>query len=84
MSAVWVNSHDEGWVMHGQRRSTPERAAAVAALLARKLGWETAAGPTAPARRSPRAESRAAYRAIDLHIHDLRHEAGSRLLEAGW
>ena len=23
-------------------------------------------------------------RAIDLHFHDLRHEAGSRLLEAGW
>ncbi len=30
------------------------------------------------------AESQAAYRAIDLHLHDLRHEAGSRLLEAGW
>ena len=30
------------------------------------------------------AESRQAYRAIDLHLHDLRHEAGSRLLEAGW
>jgi hypothetical protein len=29
-------------------------------------------------------ESRAAYRAIDLHLHDLRHEAGSRLPEAGW
>ena len=29
-------------------------------------------------------ESQAAYRAIDLHFHDLRHEAGSRLLEAGW
>jgi integrase len=28
--------------------------------------------------------SRAAYRAIDLHFHDLRHEGGSRLLEAGW
>ncbi len=28
--------------------------------------------------------SRAAVRAIDLHFHDLRHEAGSRLLEAGW
>ena len=25
-----------------------------------------------------------ARRAIDLHLHDLRHEAGSRLLEAGW
>jgi hypothetical protein len=30
------------------------------------------------------AQSRAAYRQIDLHFHDLRHEAGSRLLEAGW
>ncbi len=30
------------------------------------------------------AESQAAYQAIDLHLHDLRHEAGSRLLEAGW
>jgi integrase len=29
-------------------------------------------------------ESRAALRAIDLHFHDLRHEAGSRLHEAGW
>ncbi len=29
-------------------------------------------------------ESRQAYDAIDLHFHDLRHEAGSRLLEAGW
>jgi integrase len=30
------------------------------------------------------AGSRAAYQAIDLHFHDLRHEAGSRLLEVGW
>jgi integrase len=29
-------------------------------------------------------ESRAALRLIDLHFHDLRHEAGSRMLEAGW
>ena len=29
-------------------------------------------------------ESQAAYRAIDLHFHDLRHEGGSRLPEAGW
>jgi integrase len=29
-------------------------------------------------------ESQAAYRAVNLHFHDLRHEAGSRLLEAGW
>ena len=30
------------------------------------------------------AESRAALDVIDLHFHDLRHEGGSRLLEAGW
>ncbi len=30
------------------------------------------------------AESRTALAVIDLHFHDLRHEAGSRLLEAGW
>lgn len=30
------------------------------------------------------AESQAAYAAINLHFHDLRHEAGSRLLEGGW
>jgi integrase len=29
-------------------------------------------------------ESRTALRAIDLYFHDLRHEAGSRMLEAGW
>jgi integrase len=29
-------------------------------------------------------ESRANLRAIDLHFHDLRHEAGSRWLEAAW
>jgi integrase len=29
-------------------------------------------------------ESRAVLRSIDLHFHDLRHEAGSRWLEAGW
>jgi integrase len=28
--------------------------------------------------------SRARLRAIDLHFHDLRHEAGSRFIEAGW
>jgi integrase len=30
------------------------------------------------------ADVRALYRGFDLHFHDLRHEAGSRLLEAGW
>jgi integrase len=29
-------------------------------------------------------ESRALYRQLDLHFHDLRDEAGSRLLEAAW
>ena len=29
-------------------------------------------------------EYRAALAAIDLHCHDLRHEAGSRWAEAGW
>ena len=30
------------------------------------------------------AASRAALREINLHFHDLRHEAGSRMLESGW
>jgi integrase len=30
------------------------------------------------------AASRAQLQALDLHFHDLRHEGGSRLLEAGW
>ena len=30
------------------------------------------------------AGSREALRSVDLTFHDLRHEAGSRLLEAGW
>ena len=29
-------------------------------------------------------DCRATLHAIDLHFHDLRHEAGSRFLEAGW
>jgi len=29
-------------------------------------------------------ESRAAFRAVNPHCHDLRHEAGCRWLEAGW
>jgi integrase len=43
-----------------------------------KLGSDEPCGP----RLSP--ESQATYKAINLHFHDLRHEAGSRLLEAGW
>ncbi len=42
------------------------------------------AGPALPCgpRLSP--QSQAVYRSINLHFHDLRREAGSRLLEAGW
>lgn len=29
-------------------------------------------------------ETRAQLRSINLRMHDLRHEAGSRLIEAGW
>ncbi len=43
----------------------------------KRAGKDFGAGTLSPA-------SRAKYRAIDLHFHDLRHEAGSRLLEAGW
>ena len=53
-------------------------------------GWETAVlkahGITPRWRKDGNgltAESQAAYREIDLHFHDLRHEAGSRWLEAG-
>ena len=54
-----------------------------------KKGWKTAVlrahgqepawvrGPLAPA-------SRRHLQTINLHFHDLRHEAGSRWLEAGW
>lgn len=46
--------------------------------------WKKKTGPNdkGSTRLSP--ESEAAYRAIDLHFHDLRHEGGSRLIEAGW
>ena len=46
--------------------------------------WKKKIGPDdkGTTRLSP--ESEAAYRAIDLHFHDLRHEGGSRLLDAGW
>ena len=55
-----------------------------------KKAWETtvlkAHGfvPTWTAKRGLSRESRKALQAIDLHFHDLRHEAGSRLLESGW
>ncbi len=46
--------------------------------------WAWKKGKTRKGTGTLSAASRAAYRAIDLHFHDLRHEAGSRLLEAGW
>jgi integrase len=46
--------------------------------------WDWAKGRTKKGSGRLSAESQAAYRAINLHLHDLRHEAGSRLLEAGW
>ncbi|HEY2150296.1 MAG TPA: tyrosine-type recombinase/integrase, partial [Vicinamibacterales bacterium] len=56
-----------------------------------KKTWETtvlkAHGVTptwAPGKGKLAPESRAQLAAINLHFHDLRHEAGSRLLEAGW
>lgn len=55
-----------------------------------KKAWETtclkAHGfvPTWTAKRGLSRESRKALQAIDLHWHDLRHEAGSRFLESGW
>ena len=39
--------------------------------------WSKKGAKLAPA-------SRAVLQAINLHFHDLRHEGGSRLLEAGW
>jgi integrase len=56
-----------------------------------KRAWETAVlkahGHTPQWTKTNKAltkESREALDAIDLHFHDLRHEGGSRLLEAGW
>jgi integrase len=55
-----------------------------------KRAWETAvvkaAGhvPEWTAQNALAPASKAVFKAVDLHFHDLRHEAGSRLLEAGW
>jgi len=46
--------------------------------------WAWSKGRTKKGTGTLSATSRAQYRAINLHFHDLRHEAGSRLLEAGW
>ena len=57
-------------------------------LKSQKKAWESVvlrAHGHAPTwvRSALSAESRRVYRAIDLHFHDLRHEAGSRWLEKG-
>ena len=57
-------------------------------VYSRKKAWETAVlkahGHTPTWRNGSLApESSAVYGEIDLHFHDLRHEAGSRCLEAG-
>ena len=56
-----------------------------------KTAWQTCvlkAHGYAPAhdrkQRCVDAAARRRYAEIDLHFHDLRHEAGSRLVEAGW
>lgn len=72
----------------GRRVGSVRRAWQTAVLRAHghKPTWiwkkKTGPGDKGTTRLSP--ESEAAYRAIDLHFHDLRHEGGSRLLEAGW
>jgi len=55
-----------------------------------RKAWETAVlkshgvEPTWTGNKGFSDAARAALRSIDLHFHDLRHEAGSRMLEAGW
>jgi integrase len=55
-----------------------------------KRAWETAVlkahghDPQWTKTKALAKSSREALGAIDLHFHDLRHEAGSRLLERGW
>jgi len=55
-----------------------------------KRSWETAVvkatghTPEWTSQNALTAASKAVYDAADLHFHDLRHEVGSRLLEAGW
>ena len=46
--------------------------------------WKKKTGPNDKGSTKLSPESEAAYRAINLHFHDLRHEGGSRLIEAGW
>jgi integrase len=62
----------------GQRIASVKRAWETAVLKAHghTLEWTKGSNKLSPA-------SRAALRSIDLHFHDLRHEAGSRWLEGG-
>ena len=61
----------------GEQRAFPKKAWNTAVLKAHKHAPEWLSGGLAPA-------SRAVLDTIDLHFHDLRHEAGCRWLEAGW
>ena len=60
----------------GRRVGSPKKAWATAVLKAYGHTPAWVKGGLAP-------ESQAAYHAVDLRFHDLRHEAGSRWLEAG-
>jgi len=61
----------------GSRIESPKKAWETAVLKAHGHKPEWVRSRLSPA-------SRAAYRSTDLRFHDLRHEAGSRWLEAGW
>ena len=60
----------------GRRLTSPQKAWETAVLKAHGQTPTWVRGGLSPA-------SRDAYRTIDLHFHDLRHEAGSRWLEQG-
>ena len=72
----------------GQRVGSVRRAWQTAVLRAHGQKpawiWKKKTGPNDKGSTRLSRESEAAYRAINLHFHDLRHEGGSRLLEAGW
>ena len=61
----------------GARLKSVKKAWATAVLRAHAYEPEWLGGKLSPA-------SREQLQAIDLHFHDLRHEAGCRWLEAGW
>ncbi len=65
--------------MRSVKEAFPRKAWETAVLRAHghRPGWEPGKGKLTPA-------SRAQLQAIDLTFHDLRHEGGSRLLEANW